>query len=164
MGVSTSEIVSNVDLGDGRRAVHFRCVDDEGVTYDYETVIDSADDVNTILTNRVDRLTSSLKLTEANRIIRSIRHGADPNTLPLYHHTRGQALAVLITEYRKTADVYFGLKVAPIVEGLTDQQLRNSLGVTQERVNAIRARVANLRLMETELNADTAAVEEGING
>lgn len=117
-------------------------------------------DINVQLLARVPFLESALIEQDLNDVIFQIQTGIDPLNVVVKYCTKAQAVKKLLRWFitHRAWDVWL---IIPLIDSLTDLQLKNFLGITQAKADIIRARVISLKVIKISINSDDTLVEVG---
>ena len=162
MGIVSSIITENLIQKDGRRDITEVHIDHLGIKHFVRwTAINSATDINALMILRIPSLWENLIEQDINDAISQVQGGADPRAVTLKYATAQQAVkALLLWAFKNKA--WEAWKVIPLIDSLTDTQLRNILEIDQTKVNKIRARIIGLKDIKTMVETDDPYIEGGV--
>ncbi len=161
MPIVSSEIVEDSLQANNRRALRERHVDHLGNEYIRSSKIDASVDVNLKLAEGATFIQNDLENSETQKYLDMASSGIeiDPTTNPDYV-SKANLLRALIRQAFLEAGHITAFSIIAIIDSLTDTQIKNAVGIDQAKVNKIRNRVTNLKLIRTAIENDAVDIEE----
>lgn len=162
MGIVSSVIIEDSEQGNtGKRSIREKHIDHLGKEHYVSYKLDVGVDEIVVMNNRVAEIEKGLEQAEIQKYIDIARAGIEINPAATTDYaTKAQVLKALIKETFLFADHTIAFSIIAIIDSLTDAQLKNIVGITQVKVNKIRNRITNLKLIRTAVNDDLVDVEE----
>jgi hypothetical protein len=161
MTITSSEIIHNQEQIDGTIHVTERHVDHIGQEYfiSYWCLIGT--DVNQAMLDRVPILEADSVENELQKLcLRVYENGEDPFTIVTYYATNAEAVKRLLKQFYKRR-AWEALYVIGLVNSLSDEQLKNILGIDQIIVDKIRNRIIKLETIEVDIAIADVDVDIG---
>ena len=167
MAIVTSEIVEDKVLSNpSRRSIVEKTCGSFGVGYSYRYKLSiGADETINLAAHAVDAWDGRV-LKEKNQYLVNAREGISPEVPLTPDYATIPALKkYLIRQGFILAGQQSAIAIIPLIDSLSDANIRATVDITQARVDQIRARVVNLKPIDTAIEddkGDIIAEEEDI--
>lgn len=161
MGIVSSEIIEDSLQAHGRRYLLEKHIDHLGRIHLYHGEIDVGGDAVAQMNNRIVHIDDMMVQKEIEKYIEMAESGIeiDPTTIPDYA-TKVQVLKALIKQAFLSGVHTIAFSIIAIIDSLTDTQIRNIVNIDRAKVDKIRNRVINLKLIRAAVNSDSDDIEE----
>lgn len=161
MSIISSEIVEDSLQAHDRRRIREKHTDHLGVIHLRAGEIGMGVDAVANMNARVAGIEENLANVEIDKYVQMAEEGIeiDPTIVP-DHTTKANILKALIKQAFLWAGHTIAFSVIATIDSLTDIQIKNTVGITQAKVDKIRNRVINLKLIRTAVNDDLLDIEE----
>ncbi len=147
---------------DGLRRIREEHTDQLGVMQPVHYVAEALADVTAVMLARVPRLDAALIENEEARFVEVAASGDDLVNIAPDHSTKKAIWKRVLREYRRR-DARYGINLLPLLQHINanfnDTQIKDFLGITQARLDAIRSRALGLATLKPNLEADDALIE-----
>lgn len=160
--IVSSEIESDVDLGNGQRSILEVHTDSDGERYEFHVRAVQDFDMSTLLAQRAAWLPGRLAELEKRELTQRIDAGEDPTEMDLAWLSRNEALRYLLKRFANSGPER-AIRYVHLIARLTDTQVASLLGVTEQKVSDWRAKLAALKQAKDGYDSGLSFPEEPID-